>query len=139
MPLRVFNHLDQKTERGLVPRLRVDKKYRRTSRTFARGCFDQVKSGGQHRVECPLRTFDAERHMSKTSASAIFVDKLLHRRFSGKRLQELNQVGSFADSKQCFAHLVPSPHFLSMNLFESQRLVRLYLIFKFAAQTAIAT
>ena len=59
---------------------------------------------------------------------AILFENLLHRRLWAQRLEQLDQVGSFADLQQRFAHLVAAIHFFAVDLAKAEHLVGLHLV-----------
>src|ERR1039458_5442271 len=107
-------------------RFGMNEEDRRPPRAFPRSLVDDLKSACLHGFECLLRALNAESHVGQPAAATISLDKFLHWRIRGQRFKQLNQIWTFANLQQHFAHLVASQHLLAMNLVEAQHFVRLH-------------
>src|SRR5271157_171487 len=105
---------------------------RGSARTRPRRCINNMKAILLQVIERFLNIRDAQRDVRKAAAPAILLDLLAHRRFRRKRLQQLNEVGAFADAQQDFANQVLAVHVFAVNLREAHEFIRGHLFFQVA-------
>src|SRR5271166_6633743 len=128
----IFHDLNQDSKWAFGARLGVNEENCVTARSGPRRFVDDLKALGLHVIEGLLRIPHPKGNMRQPTAPTVLIDELLNRRVRAQRLQQLDQVGTVADTQQRFANLITAVHLFTMNLLETQQFVGFDLGVEFA-------
>ncbi len=103
-----------------------------SARTWAGSLVDDFEAALFERVEGRVDVGDAEREVGEAAAATVAVDEFLHGRVVGKRLEQLDAIGTAADFEEYLPDLIGAEDYFAMDLAIAEGYVAFDLSFELA-------